>query len=148
MSSKASKITEVSLLTFSEDDVTDLEDVIHKKLSISDNLEIFYDSKVFFLRIKHIRGSFNFHGEFGLLYLYLMLKDEQFDKILDAFHYPIDKRSATELVISDNAFPNGCLLGINEVVLRFDSVIQSGKMFYPKISLAYCNYDNEFNWDY
>ena len=40
MSSKASKITEVSLLTFSESDVTDLEDVIHKKLSISENLEI------------------------------------------------------------------------------------------------------------
>ena len=130
MSSKASNITEVNLLTFSESDVTDLEDVILKKLSIAENLDVFYDSSVFFLRIKNIRGSFNFHGEFGLL-----------------FHYPIDKRSATEIVISDNLFPNGCLLGINEVVLRFDSVIQSGKMFYPKISLAYCNYDNKFDWD-
>ena len=76
-----------------------------------------------------------------------MMKDDQFDRLLDAFHYPIDKRSASEIVISDNIFPNGCLLGINEVVLRFDSVIQSGKFFYPKISLAYCNYDNKFDWD-
>ena len=140
--------TDVSLCSYLPHDVINLDDIILSKLSISENLEIFYGGAKLFLRITNIRGTFNFNGRFGQLYLFLMKKEEQYDKLWDLFHYPVIDRCTKEIIISENIFPNGGLLGINDIVLRFDSVVKSGKYFYPQITLASCNYDNCFDWDY
>ena len=138
----------VSLCSYLPSQVVDLDDIIPSNVSISETFEIFYSGAKLFLRIKNIRGTFDFNGKFGLLYLFLMKKEESYDKLRDVFHFPVIGRSSKEIVISDNIFPNGGLLGINEIVIRFDSFVKSGKYFYPQISLASCNYDDRFDWDY
>ena len=57
-STKSLKTTEVSLLEFSESDVTDLEDIILNKLSISEKLNVFYNSSGFFFTYQAYSWNF------------------------------------------------------------------------------------------
>ena len=138
----------VFLCSYLPGQVVDLDDIIPSSVSISETFEIFYSGAKLFLRIKNIRGTFDFNGKFGLLYLFLMRKEESYDKLWDVFGLPVIGRSSKEIIIPDNIFPNGGLLGINEIVIRIDSFVKSGKYYYPQITLASCNYDDRFDWDY
>ena len=138
----------VSLHSYLPTQVVDLDGVIPSNVSINEKFEIFYNGARLFLRITNIRGTFYFNGKFGLLYLFFMKKEESYDNLWDVFDLPVIGRSSKEIIISGNIFPNGGLLGINEIVIRVDSFVKSGKYYYPQITLASCNYDDRFDWDY
>ena len=128
--------------------VVDLQDLKVELLAVNEKFDIFYNGRKLFLRFLHIRGTFDFNGKFGIMYLFLMKKEELYDKLWDAFGLPLIGRCSKELIVSDNIFPNGGLLNINELVIGVDSFVKSGKYYYPQISLASCNYQNRFDWEY
>ena len=66
--------SEVVLQKILSNQVVDLQDLKVELLSVNEKFDIFYNRRKLFLRFWHIRGTFDFNGKFGIMYLFLMKK--------------------------------------------------------------------------